>query len=349
MKVESKLILASKNAVTGVTLYTFVLTYPRVILAEVNTHRMLSRNTASSRAIPSKKQRSRVINDPFVPISIGANQKGMQAGEELEGWRRTVAIQTWKLARYPMVLASWILDRVGAHKQVVNRIVEPWTWTQQIVTCTDLRNVFKLRNHPDAEPHFHALAKLMQRQVEVAEQAFRVHDLQRVDPLAPARRLYMNGQEGIDVLQVLQPGYHGAGDMDWHLPFIDHQDTYEAQALVTKKAHEELNWRTTQGRYGVDHTGETPLTVLDILKMVSTARCARVSYYLPENGKRSEVERDMELCGRLSSSGHWSPFEHVATPTADDTYFGNFRSFKQYRKYFDGEHGGDRWWESHSA
>lgn len=171
MKVKSELILASKNSVTGVNLYTFVLVYPRVILPEVNTHRMLSRNTASSRAIPSKKQRAKVLHDPFVPISIGANQKGMQAGEELTGWRRTVAIQAWKLTRYAAVAASWVLDKVGAHKQIVNRIVEPWTWTQQIVTCTDLKNFFKLRDHPDAEPHFQALARQMHAQVEYADWA----------------------------------------------------------------------------------------------------------------------------------------------------------------------------------
>src|ERR1700675_860449 len=169
MQIDSKLILTSKNRETGVSLYTFVLTYARVILAEVNTHRMLSRTTASSRAIPAKKQRSRVLAVPFVPVTIGSNQKGMQAGKELSGWRRTVAIQTWKLTRYPNVLASWILEKVGAHKQIVNRIVEPWTWTQQVVTCTDLKNVFKLRNHPDAEPHFQLLAKQMQEQVEYVE------------------------------------------------------------------------------------------------------------------------------------------------------------------------------------
>jgi len=78
------------------------------------------------------------------------------------------------------------------------------------------------------------------------------------------------------------------------------------------------------------------------LKKVSTARCARVSYYLPESGKRSVIERDVELCDRLSSSGHWSPFEHVATPIAEDIYVGNFRSWNQYRKEYAEEHGGDR-------
>src|SRR5271154_1670749 len=172
MQIQSQLILTSKNAETGVSLYTFLLTYPRVILSEVNTHRALSRNTASSRAIPSWKQRSRVLAIPFVPVSIGKNQKGMQAGEELGGWRRAVAINTWKLARYPNVLASYILDKVGAHKQVVNRIVEPWTFPQQVVTCTDLKNVFKLRNHKDAEPHFQIVAKQMQAQVELVERIF---------------------------------------------------------------------------------------------------------------------------------------------------------------------------------
>lgn len=303
MQIDSKLILTSKNRETGVSLYTFVLTYPRVILAEVNTHRMLSRNTASSRAIPAKKQRSRVLAVPFIPITIGKNQKGMQAGAELDGWRRFIAINTWKLARYPMVAASWILEKVGAHKQIVNRIVEPWTWTQQVVTCTDLKNVFKLRNHPDAEPHFHALAAIMQDQVDYVEHLF---DIVNFDSRYPDGRACalddVNPTKGVLRVQMLIPG-------EWHMPFVRENEM-----------HQEV----------------------DLLKRVSTARCARVSYYLPENDKPSTVDRDLELCTRLSSSGHWSPFEHVATPTKDDVYIGNFRSWKQYRKEYPEEHGGDR-------
>lgn len=343
MKVESKLILTSKNSVTGVNLYTFVLTYPRVILAEVNTHRMLSRNTASSRAIPSKKQRDRVINDPFVPTSIGANQKGMQAGEELTDWRRFIAIQTWKIARYPMVLASWILDKVGAHKQVVNRIVEPWTWTQQIVTCTDLQNVFKLRNHKDAEPHFHELARQMQMQVELVERIFAAGAEDIYSRITEGRHDNVAPQVGIGTIQVLKPGYHGTGEMDWHLPFIDaHDIVVEAPMLEREAKYTELQhrWKHVAGD-GKD-TAVPLVTALEILKKISTARCARVSYFLPENGQRSDPKRDVELCDRLSSSGHWSPFEHVATPMKEDVYFGNFRSWMQYRKEYAEEHGGDR-------
>jgi thymidylate synthase ThyX len=302
MQIESKLILTSKNRETGASLYTFVLTYPRVILAEVNTHRMLSRNTASSRAIPAKKQRQRVIDDPFVPVTIGQNRKGMQAGEELQGWRRFVAVNTWKLARYPNVLASWILEKVGAHKQVVNRLVETWTWTQQVVTCTDLKNVFKLRNHPDAEPHFHILAEQMQRQVEFVERLFDTVNFDSRNPDGSAAALSpVNPTLGVIRVQMLRPG-------DWHMPFITDMDVYP----------------------------------VEMLKSISTARCARTSYYLPENGKWSTPDRDLELCGRLADSGHWSPFEHVAMPVPEHEYIGNFFSWKQYRKEWPGEHGGDR-------
>ena len=303
MKIESQLILSSKNKYTGVTLYTFVLTYPRVILAEVNTHRMLSRNTASSRAIPSSKQRERVIENPFVPVTIGQNQKGMQAGKELEGWRRWAAIKTWELARYPMVGASWLLDKLGAHKQVVNRIVEPWTFTQQVVTCTDLKNVFKLRDHKDAEPHFQIIAKQMHNQVKYVEALFETVNFDCRDEYGqPAGLSPVNPPLGVTRVQMLRSG-------DWHLPFVTELD----------KGYP-----------------------IELLKNISTARCARVSYFLPESGKQSTPERDLELCGRLSSSGHWSPFEHVATPVAENEYIGNFRSWKQYRKEYAEEHGGDR-------
>lgn len=304
MQIDSKLILTSKNRETGVSLYTFVLTYPRVILAEVNTHRMLSRNTASSRAIPAWKQRSRVLYDPFVPVSIGRNQKGMQAGQELSGWRRFVAVNTWKLARYPNLAASWILEKVGAHKQVANRLVETWTWTQQVVTCTDLKNLFKLRNHPDAEPHFHILAEIMQQQIEYVEKLYDTVNFDsrysdgRPCPLAP-----VNPPLGVLRVQMLKPG-------EWHLPFVT-----EAEE---------------RGNY------------LENLKRMSTARCARTSYYLPESFEKSNLERDLELCTRLSGSGHWSPFEHVATPVAEKVYIGNFLSWKQYRKEYPEESGGDR-------
>lgn len=318
MNIESKLILTSKNRDTGVSLYTFVLIYPRVILPEVNTHRMLSRNTASSRAIPSKKQRERVLEDPFVPLNIGQNQRGMQAGVELSGWRRFIVETTWKLARYPSAAASWIMEKVGAHKQIVNRIIEPWTWTQQIVTATDLTNMFKLRNHPDAEPHFHILAEQMQKQVTFVESLFNAVNFDARTPFGdPAALDDVHPSLGVYRVQMLRPD-------DWHMPFVDETDIKNVRQNFIG---------TPEGIAAANRTR---------LKQISTARCGRVSYNLPENGKRSDIVRDVDLCTKLSASGHWSPFEHVATPVPEDTYVGNFRSWKQYRKDYTDEHGGDR-------
>lgn len=292
-EVNSKLILASINTYNKVPIYTFVLTYPRIILAEVNTHRMLSRNTASSRAIPSAKQRSRVMNDPFIPSHIGANKKGMQAGEEIAGWKRDLAEKIWEYSRYPMVFSSWALDKLGVHKQIVNRLVEPWMWVQQIVTATDLKNVFLLRNNDMAEPHFHELAAQMQRQVE------------RVENWAAFDDVWKSGSDsvsGIDKIQWLSP-------KEWHLPFI----------------------RQTEKRWNIE-----------VQKKVSAARCARVSYYL-QDGKESNISADVELADKLSTSGHWSPFEHPAQAVLSlEAYHGNFRGWKQYRKEFSKEDGGDR-------
>ncbi len=312
---------------TGVNLYTFVLCYPRMILAEINTHRMFSRNAASSRAIPAKKQRGRVLSDPFIPVYVGQNQKGMQAGEELKGFQRFVVENTWKLARYPNVLASWVLDKMGAHKQAANRIIEPWTFTQQVMTCTDLKNFFKLRNHPDAEPHFQIIARQMQAQVEFVEKWFEI--LSWNGNTVYERSLDMRSG-GVGTMQVLQPG-------EWHLPFVTEEDIKTIQDGYDKE-QEDYEKSLPEGAVAM----KLHAMKWEALKKISAARCARVSYFLPENGERSDVQRDITLCDRLSSSGHWSPFEHVATPVETNNYIGNFRSWKQYRKEFEQEAGGDR-------
>jgi hypothetical protein len=304
--INSRLLLASKNAVTGDILYTFVWTYPRIILPEVNTHRMLSRNTASSRAKPTKKVRSEVRRDMFVPTHIGANRKGMQAGDELTGWRRTAAELVWKAAGHTMVAAHYALDKLGVHKQITNRVVEPWTWTEQIVSATELDNLFLLRDHHMAEPHFAELAAQAHGQADAVRDTFRVME-RRGERFRQSR-----GNDFIPdrTVQILRPG-------EWHLPFSSILD--------------EVLWeRLRSCRLPVE-----------VLKKISAARCARVSYNLPDTGERSDIKRDLELFDRLAGSNpkHLSPLEHQAMAVEDPWFTGNFRGFKQFRKEIEGESG----------
>jgi hypothetical protein len=160
MAILARVVLDSINE-SGDRITTFEVTFNRYILAEFNTHRMLSRNSASSRAIPSWKIIDAVLHDPAEPVSWGANQSGMQARQELSGWRRWAARGLWRAARYPALAMAWLMGKVGLHKQVTNRLLEPWMWHTAIVTATELDNFFGQRAHPDAQPEFQALAYAM--------------------------------------------------------------------------------------------------------------------------------------------------------------------------------------------
>jgi hypothetical protein len=154
-------VIADSISSGGKRITTFVLTYPRFIHAEFMTHRAFSRNAASSRAIPAKKIRASVRMDPAIPCHWGANQKGMQAEEELTGPKLWAAQVTWKLAMHLMLVMNWILERLGLHKQVANRILEPWFNITVVCTSTEWTNFYALRNHPKAQPEIRELAEAM--------------------------------------------------------------------------------------------------------------------------------------------------------------------------------------------
>lgn len=140
---------------------TFVITYPRFILAEFNTHRMLSRNSASSRAIPVTKILKDITDNPAKPEYWGKNQKGMQADEELSQEQITEVERVWLEARDSAILHAKKLLELGVHKQITNRILEPWCHITTIVTATEWENFFALRAHKDAQPEFRVLAEKM--------------------------------------------------------------------------------------------------------------------------------------------------------------------------------------------
>jgi hypothetical protein len=159
-RIEAKVLLDS--VFNGERITTMELTYPRFVHAEYMTHRVFSRNAASSRAIPVRKLIQRVVDDPVIPIHWGANQKGMQAHQELPGDVQHDLQELWLKARDRAVETAEAMIRMGLHKQIANRILEPWMHITVIHTSTYWANFFNLRCHEMAEPHMRELAYQMQ-------------------------------------------------------------------------------------------------------------------------------------------------------------------------------------------
>jgi hypothetical protein len=283
---EAKLI-ADSISPAGIRLRTFQLRYPRFIHAEFMTHRKFSRNASSSRAIPVKRLIEDIRRDPAMPIYWGSNKSGMQAGVELTGSEKAQAEAEWIIAMNHAIKSAEFMIAAGLHKQIANRILEPWAHINVVCSGTEFENFYALRRHKDAQPEIKRLADLMWE----AEQESKP--------------------------KLLQPGR-------WHLPYI-----------TQKEKDEPIRFD------------------LNILRKVSVARCARVSY-LTHDGRQTSVEEDLTLFNRLVGAQplHASPAEHQATPDEQTDpnelrparwewkyapEHGNFVGWRQYRKTLEGE------------
>lgn len=151
----------SINTTNGKRLVTCAIKFPRIILAEVNTHRAASRNTSSSRAIPAKRTRELVAANPFTPVYWGANQRGMAAEQPLSPGKAKLAKLLWNNARRMMIATNWALDKIGLHKQIANRLIEPWMITTTVITLSEWDNLFNLRYNENAQPEFIVLARVI--------------------------------------------------------------------------------------------------------------------------------------------------------------------------------------------
>jgi thymidylate synthase ThyX len=182
--ISAKIIAHSRATTTDVELVTFELEYPRFIHAEFMTHRMLSKNAASSRAIPVKRAIELIRADTAAPSHWGKNQPGMSAKEECNeplhigeyeapGGPMPYVFtreQAWVAAREDAIYIAEAFDKAGYHKQIVNRLLEPFTHIKVVAsgTRTFLNNLFWLRCHPDAQPEFQLLAKAMWEALEAS-------------------------------------------------------------------------------------------------------------------------------------------------------------------------------------
>ncbi|QJI53019.1 putative thymidylate synthase protein [Xanthomonas phage FoX4] len=276
MSRTSAKIIQDSRSVHGPRITTFEIVAPRMILAEINTHRALSRNYRSSRAVPVEKLIREVRTQPFVPLAFQRNKPGMQGGEVLSGEQHELAESIWLSAAVEAASHAEQLAAQGVHKQFANRVLEPYLYAYGVITATEWENFFLLRCHPDAQPEFQELAILM--------------------------RTALAGSEP----QQLREG-------DWHIPYIGSQELMQL---------------------GLERSLQ-----------ISAARCAWVSYYVPEEaGSEAESKvanpekRALSTFKKLSTAQpmHASPMEHQAVCTLLTSGMeANFNGFVQFRKYLE--------------
>lgn len=156
--ISAKIICDSVSFV-GNRVTTMEVKFHRFLLSEVNTHRVFSRNTSSSRAIPYRKMRQSVIDNPAIPISWPQEQKGMQGGDEIEDAIK--AENLWLSSRDIVIAFADSLHEQGVHKSVCNRLLEPYQYVTSIITATDFQNFFHQRMSRLAQPEIRWLAEAM--------------------------------------------------------------------------------------------------------------------------------------------------------------------------------------------
>lgn len=194
-------ILADSISPAGHRLTTFEATFPRMILSEINTHCMLSRSSASSRARPTASVIAAVREDPFIPEAFGRNQKGMQPGEALEGRAGEAARESWLSALTHALGEAEYQANVGVHKQYANRLLEPFAWHTAVITATDVDNLFNLRVNPLAQGEFQTIARMMEEAREAREPRAIGCDAWHLPYIAPSEAfdLEVGGMSAADV------------------------------------------------------------------------------------------------------------------------------------------------------
>jgi thymidylate synthase ThyX len=319
--IQSK-IIADSIGPNGDRLTTFVVTFPRIILAEFNTHRMFSRNSASSRAIPFAKMVKSVQENPFIPIAWQKDHKGMQGTEYFNDSENIQGCEyEWLKARnYAVEVAENLNEDCGeggVTKQLCNRLLEPFMWHTVIITSgkEGLDNFFNLRcpeyvvnwypsDRPEAlEPAQASFKSKIDAIVRTegecdnwTEEEWRKANISQAEIHIQALAECMWNAYNESGPKVLQAG-------QWHIPFGDDLNNKELDLYLLSVA-KELNMPPIQGKI-----------------KIAIARCARVSYtVVGEENKEPNYVNDIKLHDRLAESGHWSPFEHCARVMSNKEY-----------------------------
>lgn len=304
MDIEAAIVLDSKNNYNN-RLTTFLLRFPKSILAEFNTHRVLSRSASSSRAVTTAKYLEEVRSDAlrFTPIYWGKNVPGMQAKETLTGLDLAFAKTEWKKSALSAADHAEKLLNFGVHKQTVNRILEPFLYVNVVVTATDFMNFFGLRLDTDAQPEIRQLALLMYRAYKKSIPEYR----------------------------------------SWHLPFITSKDIN--YIFDNPKSYGDIlsnsNIIPMMQRINNIKNYEETLIKISVARCARTSYKSHATGKL-STSEEDMLLYDRLLS---KAPIHASPAEHIARPDTKNIFgfwknkklHGNFTGFQQFRKMLPGE------------
>jgi thymidylate synthase ThyX len=289
----------------GIRLTTLQLRYPKWIHGEVMTHRVFSRNASSSRAIPVERLIQDVLDDPALPVFWGKNRPGMQAVEEMSIEERREAINEWLMARDDAVRHARILHMYETHKQLVNRIIEPWCHINVVVTSTEWANFDALRCHKDAQPEMRVLAEAMRDAREVSTPTFCEHS-------------------------------------GWHLPYYDPDKDGEA-LYAANLGGSPFQWmiRVSVARCArvsyLTHEGKLP-NVTEDLKLYD-----RLVGSVPLHASPAEHQATPDhFISDISDAKHFNKSWEAIGTYAHPEQHGNFYGWRQYRKMLPNENVKDR-------
>jgi hypothetical protein len=326
--IKAEILADSKNILTNDRITTLKVVFPRIVLAELNTHRMLSKNSASSRAIPFKKMVKMVEENPFIPLAWQKEHKGMQGMEYFsdEEIRKCGILEHWLGARDFVVYRAKSLSELNVTKQIVNRQLEPYMWHTVILTGTEWENFFKLRC---PQYYFEPSGKYYRSRkdfVEAFNSTFEVgNDVSEaltVESWSEVEWLKLNNSAAeIHISRLaeciwdamnestpkeLQPG-------EWHIPM---GESFEVPKLI-EMAHETIS--KNKPEYSPD-VHEVQKAVSELELKISTARLARISYETLGDNPKIDYVADVKLHDDLVKMKHMSPLEHCAQAMNEEEY-----------------------------
>lgn len=169
MKTSVKTILMSSSP-AGTRMATFECVFPRMMLAEMNTHGSLSKNSASSRAIPPEKMIEQALYDPYIP-KFRERTTGMGAGPLLSQDEQDWETMRWLSGRDRAVEIARGFIEANVSKSQVNRCLEPYIYHTAIISGTHWGNFLGLRCPPgDVDPDFPALTDFQELAILIRDQ-----------------------------------------------------------------------------------------------------------------------------------------------------------------------------------